>query len=70
MFDGRIYRAAFVPLLFVLVIVGFSLASRPAPLRSTLAPDAFNGARAFAVLQALAGRFPERRPGGAGDNGL
>ena len=29
MFDGRIYRAAFVPLLFVLVIAGFSLA-RPA----------------------------------------
>ena len=48
MFDGRIYRAAFVPLLFVLVIAGFSLASRPGPLRSTLAPDAFDGARAAA----------------------
>jgi hypothetical protein len=70
MFDGRIYRAAFVPLLFVLVIAGFSLMSRPAPLGTTLAPDAFNGARAFANLQALAKRFPDRRPGSAGDNAL
>jgi len=70
MFDGRIYRAAFVPLLFVLVIVGFSLSGRPAPLSSTLAPDAFNGARAFASLQSLASRFPDRRPGSAGDDAL
>jgi Peptidase family M28 len=70
MFDGRIYRAAFVPLLFVLVIAGFSLASQPTPLGSTLAPDAFNGARAFASLQTLAKRFPDRRPGSAGDNEL
>jgi hypothetical protein len=70
MFDGRIYRAAFVPLLFVLVIAGFSLASQPSPLRSMLAPDAFNGPRAFAGLQALATRFPDRRPGSAGDTAL
>jgi hypothetical protein len=70
MFDGRIYRAAFVPLLFVLVIAGFSLASRPGSLRSTLAPDAFNGARAFSGLKALSKRFPDRRPGSAGDNQL
>ncbi len=70
MFDGRIYRAAFVPLLFVLVIVGFSLTGRSAPLSSTLAPEAFSGARAFADLRSLAKRFPERRPGSAGDNQL
>ncbi len=70
MFDGRLYRVAFVPLLFVLVIVGFSLAGRPAPLRSTLAPDAFNGPRAFAGLRTLARRFPDRRPGGVGDDEL
>jgi hypothetical protein len=70
MFDGRIYRAAFVPLLFVLVIAGFSLASRPGSLRSTLAPDAFNGARAFSALKALSERFPDRRPGSVGDNRL
>lgn len=70
MFDARIYRAAFVPLLLVLVIVGFSLASRPAGLGSTLAPDAFDGARAFANLQELARRFPARAPGSAGDDRL
>jgi Peptidase family M28 len=70
MFDGRIYRAAFVPLLLVLVIAGFSLVGRSAPLGSTLAPDAFDGARAYAGLQALAKRFPDRRPGSAGDDAL
>jgi len=70
MFDGRIYRAAFVPLLFVLVIAGFSLASRPGPLRSTLAPDAFDGARAFAGLLELARTYPDRRPGSVGDDRL
>jgi hypothetical protein len=70
MFDGRIYRAAFVPLLFVLVIAGFSLTGRPIPLSSTLAPEAFDGARAFADLRSLAKRFPERQPGSVGDNRL
>jgi len=70
MFDGRIYRAAFVPLLFVLVIAGFSLVARPGPLGSTLAPDAFNGARAYAGLQTLVRCFPDRRPGSAGDDAL
>jgi hypothetical protein len=70
MFDGRIYRAAFVPFLLVLVIAGFSLSSQASPLGSTLAPDAFDGTRAFAGLQALVKRFPDRRPGSAGDNEL
>ena len=70
MFDGRIYRAAFVPFLFVLVIAGFSLSGQASPLGSTLAPDAFNGPRAFAGLQALAKRIPDRQPGSAGDNEL
>jgi Peptidase family M28 len=70
MFDGRIYRAAFVPFLFVLVVAGFSLSGQASPLGSTLAPDAFNGPRAFAGLQTLVKRFPDRRPGSAGDNEL
>jgi hypothetical protein len=70
MFDGRIYRVAFVPLLLVLVLVGFSLAGRPGSLRSTLAPDAFDGQRAFAELQVLSRRFPDRRAGGTGDEQL
>lgn len=70
MFDGRIYRAAFLPLLFVLVIVGFSLSGRPGRLSSTLAPDAFDGARAYSTLNALAAAFPDRSPGSAGDRRL
>ncbi len=70
MFDGRIYRAAFVPFMFVLAIVGFSLFGQATPLDSTLAPDAFNGPRAFAGLQMLVKRFPDRRPGSAGDDEL
>jgi Peptidase family M28 len=68
--NGRIYRAGFLPLLLALVVAGFSLAERPAPLGSNLAPDAFNGAGAFAELQSLATRFPDRRPGSAGDREL
>lgn len=70
MFDGRIYRVAFVPLLLTLAVVGFSLTGRPAALRSTLAPDAFDGNRAYAELQMLTKRFPDRRAGGAGDTQL
>jgi hypothetical protein len=70
MFDGRIYRVAFVPLLFVLVIAGFSLSGRAAPLSSTLAPEAFDGARAFAELKSLASHFPDRGPGSTGDDEL
>ncbi len=68
--NGRIYRAAFLPLLFALVIAGFSLTGHTAPLSSNLAPDAFEGARAFATLQTLAEEFPERRPGSVGDRRL
>jgi len=67
--NGRIYRAAWAPLLFALAIAGFSLTGRAAPLVSNLAPDAFEGARAFASLQGLAKRFPDRGPGSAGDEG-
>lgn len=70
MLNGRIYRAAFLPLLFALVIAGFSLTGRTAPLSSNLAPEAFEGERAFAALQELARQFPERRPGSAGDQRL
>jgi hypothetical protein len=68
--NGRIYRAAFLPLLFALAIAGFSLADRPASLGSNLAPDAFDGPRAVAELNSLAARFPDPRPGSAGDREL
>ncbi len=70
MLNGRLYRAALVPFLIALGIAAFSLASRPPALTSTLAPDAFEGARAFGELQSLAAKYPDRRPGSAGDEGL
>jgi Peptidase family M28 len=70
MLNGRLYRAAFVPFVFALAIAAFSLTARPLPLSSTLAPDAFDGARAFAELKALAAEFPDRRPGSPGDEAL
>jgi len=70
MLNGRLYRVAFVPFLFALAIAAFSLGSRPQPYISTLAPDAFEGAPAFAELQRLAREFPHRRPGSPGDEAL
>ena len=70
MLNGRLYRAAFVPFVIALGVAAFSLGSRPAPATTTLAPDAFDGARAYAELGSLAARFPDRRPGGAGDEAL
>ncbi len=70
MLNGRLYRAAFVPLLFALAIAGFSLRAPAHSLSSTLAPDAFDGPRAFAELQSLAAKYPERRPGSVGDEAL
>jgi acetylornithine deacetylase/succinyl-diaminopimelate desuccinylase-like protein len=70
MLNWRLYRAAFVPFLFALALAAFSLSPRPLPLTSTLAPDAFQGPRAFAELNSLAARYPERRPGSAGDERL
>ncbi len=70
MLDGRIYRAAFAFFPIALAIAAFSLTARPAPLTSTLAPDAFDGRQAFAELRRLAAEFPDRRPGSVGDDTL
>jgi len=65
--DPRIYRAGFLPILFALVLVGFSLREPPRPLTTSLAPDAFDGAAAFLQLDQLATEAPLRRPGSTGD---
>lgn len=76
MVDPRIYRAALLPVLFALVLLAFSVENRPRPLRTSIAPDAFAGGRAFdrayagANGRSLASRFPDRRPGSLGDEGL
>jgi hypothetical protein len=70
MLDPRVYRAAFVPALLAMVLVAFSLVDRPRGIQTTLAPDAFDGDRAFARLEQLVSAFPDRRPGSAGDQRL
>jgi hypothetical protein len=70
MLSGRLYRASLVPFAAVLAIAAFSLSSRAHPLSSSLAPDAFDGTRAFADLNELAQAFPDRRPGSRGDEAL
>lgn len=70
MLDPRLYRTAFVPVLLALVVVAFSLADLPRSIQTTLAPDGFSGEQAFRQLDDLASRFPQRRPGDAGDEAL
>jgi hypothetical protein len=70
MLNARLYRAALLPFLLALAICAFSLGGRPAPLTSTLTPDAFEGPRAFADMTALAAAFGERQAGSAGDERL
>jgi hypothetical protein len=70
MLNGRLYRASFVPFVLALGVAAFSLTGRPMPLTSTLAPDAFDGASAFAELKSLTAEFPNRRPGSPGDERL
>ncbi len=77
MIDPRIYRAALIPVLFAFVLLAFSLENRPQPLRTALAPDAFQGKRAFdraygdgGGVRGLSERFPQRRPGSAADTRL
>jgi hypothetical protein len=70
MLNPRLYRAAFLPFVFALAVAAFSLTGRPSPLRSTLAPDAFEAQRAFAELSTLAREYPDRRPGSRGDYAL
>jgi hypothetical protein len=70
MLNGSLYRATFLPFLVALGVAAFSLSAPPAPLTSTLAPDAFDGTRALAELKSLTAEFPDRRPGSPGDERL
>src|SRR3954451_15605758 len=70
MLDPRIYRAALVPVLLAVIVCAFSLQDQPPAIGTTLAPDAFSGARATRELDALAAAYPSRRPGDASDAAL
>jgi hypothetical protein len=65
MLDPRIYRAALVPVLLAVIVCAFSLEDQPAPVTTTLAPDAFSAARVQRQLASLDAAFPVRRAGDA-----
>jgi hypothetical protein len=67
--EPRIYRAAFLPALFALVLVAFSLVSPPKPLEQGLAADGlFEGDSVTKVVQSIVTAAPDRHAGGPGDN--
>ncbi|HEY1359729.1 MAG TPA: hypothetical protein VGF21_15610 [Thermoleophilaceae bacterium] len=71
MIEPRVYRAAFVPALLVLVVAAFSLESRPRPLPQGLAADVlFDGDLAGQAAAQIAARRPDRRVGSPGDLAL
>jgi hypothetical protein len=66
--EPRVYRAAFVPALLAVVLVMFSLESRPRPLPQGLAADVlFEGDQAAAEARRIAAEHPDRSPGSPGD---
>src|SRR5919197_4689620 len=66
--EPRVYRAAFVPALLVLVLAAFSPESRPKPLPQGLAADVlFDGALAAQAAAEIAHDRPDRRVGTVGD---
>ena len=68
MIEPRIYRAAFVPALLAIVLVMFSLESRPRPLPQGLAGDVvFGGAEAVATTRSIVDAAPDRKAGTVGD---
>src|SRR5919108_1658157 len=67
MLEPRLYRASLLLPLAALVVVMFSVVSRPEPLRSTPASDAFEGDRAAGLARRLVELAPDRSPGSRGD---
>jgi len=69
--EPRIYRAAFVPALLAVVLVMFSLESRPRPVPQGLAADVlFEGEQAAAEGRRIAAEHPDRTAGTPGDRAV
>jgi hypothetical protein len=69
-FDLRLYRTSLLIVLLAVMATAFSLKSRPAPITTQIAPDAFSTLEATRTLASLSQRFPDRRPGSIGDSSL
>lgn len=67
MLELRLYRLGLLAALAAAVVLMFSVVSRPEPLRSDVAADAFDGQRTAAVDRQLIEVAPSREPGSDGD---
>lgn len=67
MFDPRIYRAGFLPVLAAVVVIMFSIEPAPEPSELEAAGTAFPGGQAARLARSLATLAPARAPGSAGD---
>jgi hypothetical protein len=67
MLQPRLYRAGLLLALAAAVVLMFSVVSRPPPLRSDVAADAFDGNHAAALDHQLLAVAPNREPGSRGD---
>jgi hypothetical protein len=70
MLDPRIYRMGIVPVVLAVIILAFSIEDQPGALHSNVVPDAFNGSHAYATMETLASRYPDRQAGSAADGEL
>ena len=68
MIEPRIYRAAFLPAVLAVVLLMFSLESRPPPLPQGLAADVvFDGTQALTTTRDVLAAGEDRRAGAVGD---
>ncbi len=68
MLQPRLYRAGLLLALAAAVVLMFSVVSRPPPLRSDVAADAFDGVQAAGLDRQLLAVAPNREPGSRGDD--
>jgi hypothetical protein len=65
--DFRVYRAAFLPALVVVVVLLFALQVPPAPLSPVVAPAEFDEGAATKIAHQIVDVAPDRAPGSEGD---
>jgi hypothetical protein len=70
MLDPRIYRTSLMAVLVGVIVFAFSLDNQQGAVGTTLPPQAFNGQTAYLDMVGLARKFPDLRPGSAGDDSL
>jgi hypothetical protein len=70
MFDPRIYRAAFLPVIAAVAALMFSLEPAPKPLTPPVSMPVFEGSETARSARSIARLAPERPPGSEGDRAV